>query len=185
MTTDAEAAPPSVGRYGPFGIAVVTISLAVFPIAFNLGAYGEVFYDDVFRFVVAATAGLGVSLLVDPYAGARRWLANIALASPALWLLFATVVVGSVSDAATNQVLGVAALVVGAVSIPTVLRMLIDMFAPGFRAPADKRLLLGGLAIVVGIGVVGYQIGANNDRFLTCADFTVAGADRPANCAPT
>ena len=185
MTTDTRADPSAVGRYGPFAIAVVTISLVVFPIAFDLGAYRQVFYEDVFRFVVAATAGLSVSLLATPYRGWRCWSTNAALAAPALWLVAATAFTDSVADAATNPVLGSAALVVGIVSIPTVLRMLIDMFVPGFRSYTDKRLLVGGLAAMVAIAVPEYLIGANNDRFLTCDDFKVAGSNEPDNCAPT
>ncbi len=184
MTTETTADPSAVGRYGPFAIAVVTISLVVFPITFNLGAYRQVFYEDVFRFVVAATAGLGVSLLATPYTGWRRWFTNAALGAPALWLLLATVFTDSIADATTNPVLGPAAVVVGAVSIPTVLRMLIDMFVPGFRSYTDKKLLVGGLSVVVVIGAAGWFIGANNDRFLTCDDFKIAGSDLPDNCAP-
>ena len=184
MTSETTPDLSAVGRYGPFGIAVVTISLVVFPITFNLGAFGQVFYEEVFRFVVAATAGLGVSLLADPYMGRRRVFTNFALGAPALWLLLATLLTGSVADAASNPVLGTTALVVGAVSIPTVLRMLIDLFVPGFRSYSDTRLLVGGLATVAIIAGAGFFIGANNDRFLTCEDFEVAGSDQPENCAP-
>jgi hypothetical protein len=182
MTSDTTEDPSAMGRYGPFAIAVVTISLVVFPIAFNHGAYGLVFYEDVFRFVVAATAGLGVSLLATPYTGRRRWLTNAALGAPALWLLLASVFTNSVADATTNPILGPAALVVAVVSIPAVLRMLIDMFVPGFRSYTDRRLLFGGLAVVVVIAVSGFYVGANNDRFLTCDDFKIAGSDQPKNC---
>jgi hypothetical protein len=177
-TQDLSAA----GRHGPFAIAVVTISLVAFPITFNLGAYGQVFYEDMFRFVVAATAGLGVSVLADPYTGRKRWLTNAALGAPALWLLVAAELTDSAADAATDPILGSLALVVAVVSIPTVLRMLIDMFVPGFHSYTDKRLLLGGLAIVVIIAVSGWFIGANNDQFLTCDDFKIAGSDLPKNC---
>ena len=44
MTTDTEQDPSAVGRYGPFAIAVMTMSLVSWPIAFNLGAFGVVFY---------------------------------------------------------------------------------------------------------------------------------------------
>jgi len=184
MTTDTTETPSAVGRYGPFAIAVVTISLLVFPIAFNLGAYSQVFYEDVFRFVVAATAGLGVSVLATPYTGWRRWFTNAALGAPALWLLLASVFTDSIADATTNPVLGPTALVVGIVSVPTVLGMLIDMFVPGFRSYTDMRLLFGGLTVVVAIAASGYYVGANNDRFLTCDDFKIAGSDQPENCAP-
>jgi hypothetical protein len=182
MTTETTDDTSALGRYGPFAIAVVTISLVVFPIWFNLGAYGQVFYEDVFQFVVAATAGLGVSVLADPYTGRKRWLANAALGAPALWLLIAATLTDSAADAATNPILGPLALMVAVVSVPTVLRMLIDMFVPGFRSYTDKRLLYGGLAVVVAIAACGWFIGANNDRFLTCEDFKIAGADQPKNC---
>ena len=42
---------------------------------------------------------------------------------------------------------------------------------------------IGVLAVVVVIGVAGWYIGSNNDRFLTCDDFKVAGSDQPENCA--
>lgn len=184
MTTDAAGDPSALGRYGPFAIAVVTISLVVFPIAFNLGAFRQVFYDDIFRFVVAATAGLGVSILADPYSGQRRVLANAALAAPALWLLLALVFADSTADAATDPILGPLALLVAVVSIPTVLRMLIDMFVPGFRSYTNRRLLFGGLAVVVLVAASGLLIGRNNHWFLTCADFKVAGSDQPENCDP-
>jgi len=183
MSAELSEDPSAVGRYGPFAIAVVTISLVAYPIAFNLGAYGLVFYEDVFQFVVAATAGLGVSILASPYTGRRRWLVNAALGAPALWLLVATIFTDSVSDAVTNPILGPAGLVVAVVSIPTVLRMLIDMFVPGFRSYTDNRLLFGGLAVVVVIAAAGLYMGAANDRFLTCEDFKIAGSDQPKNCA--
>ena len=184
MTTDSAGDPSAVGRYGPFAIAVVTISLVVFPIAFNLGAYNSVFYEDIFRFVVAATAGLGISLVANPYSGERRWMTNLALASPALWMLLAVLFTDSTADAATNAILGPLGLLVAIVSIPVVLRMLIDMFVPGFKRYTSRRLLVGGLAVVVVIAASGYLIGLNNDVFLTCDDFKVAGSDQPENCSP-
>lgn len=183
MTTETDQDPAAVGRYGPFAIAVVTISLVAFPIAFNLGAYGQVFFEDVFRFVVAATAGLGVSVVATPYSGQRRWFTRAALGAPALWLLLASVFTDSVADATTNPVLGPLALIVGVVSVPTVLQMLLDMFVPGFRSYTDRWLLFGGLAVVALIAAGGFLIGAFNDRFLTCEDFKIAGSDQPENCA--
>ena len=41
--------------FGPAALAVVTIALTAWPIAFNLGAYDAIFYQDVFRILVVAT----------------------------------------------------------------------------------------------------------------------------------
>jgi hypothetical protein len=163
---------------------VVTISLVVWPIAFNLGAFDQVFYTDVFRFVVAATAGLAVSVLANPYAGQRRWRTHVILAAPAGWLFLAAVLTTSTAEAATNPILGPLALLIVVVSIPTVLRMMTDMFVPGFRSYTSRRLLIGGMAVVIAIGVAGYVVGANNNVFLTCDDFKIAGSDQPTNCSP-
>ena len=46
------------------------------------------------------------------------------------------------------------------------------------------RFVASAVAVIVLIAVAGYAVGANNDAFLTCQDFTIAGSDRPANCAP-
>lgn len=172
----------AVGRYGPFAVAIVTIALVVWPIAFNLGAFGEVFYIDIFQFVVVATAGLGISLLSSPYSGRRKWLTNAALAAPAVWFALAVLLTDSTAQAATDPVLGPLALVVSVIAVPTVLKMIADMFVPDFMTFERGRLLYGGAALIVLIGVISYVAGLNNDRFLTCADFKIAGSDQPTNC---
>jgi predicted neutral ceramidase superfamily lipid hydrolase len=180
----AEDDPRRVGRYGPFAIAIVTISIVIWPIAFNLGAYGVVFYEDIFLFVVVATAGLAVSLLSAHKTGGQRWYVNLALAAPLIWFVLAAIFTDSTADAATNPVLGSLALAIGIVSIPTVLWLMTDMFVPGFRAYESRRLLVGGVLVLVGMAGAGYFVGVNNDFFLTCADFKVAGSDQPENCDP-
>lgn len=172
----------AVGRYGPFAVAIVTMALVVWPIAFNLGAFGVVFYLDIFQFVVLATAGLGISLLSSPYSGRRKWLTNAALAAPAAWFAIALMLTDSTAEAATDPVLGPLALVVALVAVPVVLKMVGDMFVPGFMRFERGRLLYGGVALIVLIGAVSYVAGLNNDRFLTCADFKIAGSDQALNC---
>ncbi|MDX2382159.1 MAG: hypothetical protein QNM02_20670 [Acidimicrobiia bacterium] len=181
MNDDGEA-PQTAARYGPFAIAIVTMSIVVWPIAFNLGAFGEVFYLDVFQFVVVASAGLGISLLSSPYHGGRRLFTSLALAAPAAWFVLAVVVTESTAEAATGPVLGPLAFVIAVVAVPVVLKMVTDMFVPGFRAFDQRKLLYGGLAIIVAIAVVSFAAGRNNQRFLTCGDFKVAGSDQPSNC---
>lgn len=178
------SARSTAGRYGPFGIAVVTISIVIWPIAFNLGAYGVVFYEDIFLFVVVATAGLAVSLLASPKTGGQRWYVNVALVAPLVWFALAATFTDSTADAATNPILGPLALATAIVSLPAALRLMIEMFVPGFRSYESRRLLVGGLVVLIGMAGAGYLVGANNDFFLTCADFKVAGSDEPENCDP-
>ena len=177
-------APGRVPRFGPFAVAAVTMALVTWPIAFNLGAYDAVFYQDIFQFVVAATAGLAVTLITSPYRGRTLWLVRLALAAPAAWLALSVIYFDSTMDAAADPVFGVLGLVAAVVSIPTVLTLLMDLFVPELTSLRESRLIVAAVAVIVLIAVAGYAVGANNDAFLTCEDFTLAGSDRPANCAP-
>ena len=70
----------SVG--GPLALTAVTLGQITWPIAFNLGAYGEVFYSDVFSVVVASTI-LFVLTFFTPFASTgRQWLVRAALIAP-------------------------------------------------------------------------------------------------------
>jgi hypothetical protein len=171
-------------RYGPAAVATVTVALVTWPIAFNLGAYGEVFYDDVFRFVVAATVGLAIATVLSPYAGRRRWLTVGALAAPALWLALSVIFFDSTTAAASDPVFGVLALVAVVIAIPTVMKLLMDLFVPDLSSLENSRVAGFAGAIILLVAVAGFAVGANNDAFLTCDDFKVAGSDQPSNCAP-
>ena len=180
----AKVEPGAAGRDGPFAVAIVTMSLVIWPIAFNLGAYGVVFYEDIFLFLVIASAGLAVSLLSARTTGGQQWYVNLALAAPLIWFVLAAVFTDSTADAATNPVLGTLALAVAVVSIPTVIWLMTELFAPGLRRSGNRRLLVGGLVVLLAMAAGGYFVGANNDFFLTCEDFEVAGSDTPENCDP-
>ena len=184
--TDAstDGGPRRGPRYGPFAIATVTMALVTWPIAFNLGAYDAVFYEDVFQFVVAATAGLAITLITPPYRGRRLWYIRSALAAPAVWLGLSVLVFDSTAEAATDPVFGVLALGAAVLSIPAVLRLLIDLFVPELTSLRETRLVASAVVVIAMIAVTGFAVGANNDAFLTCDDFTIAGSDTPANCSP-
>lgn len=176
----AETAAP----YGPAVVATVTMALVTWPIAFNLGAYGAVFYEDVFSFVVAATVGLAVASVASPYEGGRRWLVRAALAGPAVWLTLSVVLFESTAAAASDPVFGVLALAVALVSIPTVLKLLVDMFVPEFVHVRNPRRLAFFVAVIALVALAGLAVGANNHAFLTCDDFKIAGSDLPTDCRP-
>ncbi|MGI9611262.1 MAG: hypothetical protein ACR2QO_00015 [Acidimicrobiales bacterium] len=164
-------------------MATITLSLLVWPIGFNLGAYGVVFYDDMFRMVVATAATLGVVVVVSSPGRRVPWYVVLALASPACWLVAAVLLFDSVAEAARSPGLGTIGLAIVVVSMPITLRILVMLFNPELTGPADRRVRFGSAVIVVGAALAGFVVGANNDAFLVCDDFKVAGADLPANCA--
>ena len=179
-----EAARSQIGPYGPAAVATVTIALTIWPIAFNLGAFKEVFYDDIFQLVLISTVGLAITTVRPNYSGRTLWFVRSCLATPALWLALSVILFDSTAAAASDPYFGTLGLLTVVVAIPTVLKLLNGLFAPNLASLRDPQLLGFVIAVVIVVALVGYAVGANNDAFLTCDDFKVAGSDQPANCAP-
>lgn len=180
----AEAARSQIEPYGPAAVATVTMALTIWPIAFNLGAYHAVFYEDIFQLVVISTVGLAITTFRPNYRGRTLLFVRLSLAAPALWLALSVTLFDSTAEAASDPYFGTIGLIIVAVSIPTVLKLLIDLFTPDLASLRDSHLLGFVIAVVIVVASAGYAVGANNDAFLICDDFKVAGADQPANCAP-
>jgi hypothetical protein len=178
-----EATTDSRRTYGPAAVALVTIALTTWPIAFNLGAYDAVFYQDVFQVVVVSTVGFALVVVKPPYQGLTLWITRVALAAPLGWMALAVILFDSLGAATSNSVYAIVGLVIAIVSVPIVLRLLIDMFARDLTTVQDRGMLATGIAVVVLIAIAGFTVGKNNDAFLTCDDFKIAGSDQPANCA--
>jgi hypothetical protein len=180
---EARSRPDRHRTYGPAAVAVVTIALTAWPIAFNLGAYDAVFYQDVFQIVVVSTVAFAIVLVRSPYDGLALWFTRIALAAPAVWLTGVVLLFDSLGEAVDNLVYGLLGLVIAVVSIPTVLRVLVELFTPEVELLENRRVLALTVGIVAFVAIAGFAIGRNNDAFLTCDDFKIAGSDQPTNCA--
>lgn len=181
--TDADGARRRFG--GPFALTSVTLGLLTWPIAFNLGAYGEIFYDDIFRVVVAASILFVVTMANPIYPSPWIWLVRVALAAPMLWLLASAWVVGSTTKALDRPVFIAWIVLILVVSVPLTLRMLIDMFMPELTDAGSRRILWSIVALIATVAAIGFVVGRENDRFMTCADFSIAGSAEPENCART
>jgi hypothetical protein len=168
---------------GPLALTAVTLGLITWPIAFNLGAYGEVFYTDVFRVVVASTILFAITCFAPVYPTPWIWLVRAALIAPMLWLLTAAWLEGSTSAALDRPLFAIWIVIILLVSVPITLRLLIDMFMPELSGAASRRMLWSIIGLAVVVGGAGFVVGRENDRFLTCGDFSVAGSAEPDNCA--
>ncbi|MEV0806271.1 hypothetical protein [Micromonospora sp. NPDC050200] len=69
-------------------------------------------------------------------------------------------------------------------TLPVIFWVIARLLAPRYFALPGQRLKVGAAATVTVVALTGYLVGRNNDHFLTCEEFTVAGEHRPANCAP-
>jgi hypothetical protein len=170
-------------RYGtPPERATLLISVAsasvAFMLAFNLGAYGEIFFDQIFTVWVTSTIVFvgSISSRLPP----NSWPARLVLLIPSVWLLVAW------ADNPRNEDVGESALlwltlIITVVALPFVAWMLVSTINPDFRdLPRPNKLTVA--VAVIAFFAAGYLIGARNDVILTCDDFKVSGNDLPANC---
>jgi hypothetical protein len=58
------------------------------------------------------------------------------------------------------------------------------LLAPDYFALPGRRLKVRAASTVVIVALTGYLAGRNNDNFLTCEQFELAGDLPPANCVP-
>jgi hypothetical protein len=111
------------------------------------------------------------------------WLIWAALAAPLLWFLTAAFVVGSTSDALERPGFVVWLVLIAVVSVPLTLRLLVDLFTPSWRAPATGEGPERSSPSSPPSGSSDSWSAGSTPRFMTCADFAVAGASEPEGCA--
>lgn len=167
---------------GPVAVTSLLVGLFTWPLAFNLGAYGTVFYDDVFALVVSSSILVVLTVVYRPFGRMGNWVTALALSGPLAWLVVALLVNGSASGALDRPVFAWAAALIIVVSVPLTLRLLFELFYPEMTSPARHRQRLGIVALVAAVALVGFLVGSNNDRVMRCSDFTIAGSDVPDNC---
>lgn len=171
------------GRYGtPAERAALLISVAsasvAFMLAFNLGAYGEVFFDQIFTVWITATlVFLGSIFTKLP---PNSWPSRLVLLLPSVWILTAWIDNPRTEDMGESVLLWLT-LIVTLVALPFAAWILISTINPDFRDLARNYKFVVGAVVVVAFAA-GYLIGARNDVLLTCDDFKISGNDLPANC---
>lgn len=181
IPTEVDGSRPRSG--GPLALTAVTLGLVIWPLAFNFGAYREVHYGDVFSIVVAATILFVVTLVNPVYPSPWIWVVRVALAAPMAWLLTAAWLEGSTSAALDRPGFAVWMVLIVLVSVPITVRLLVDMFMPELTTTGSRKVLWSIVALVLTVGAIGFVVGRENPRFMTCADFAIAGSAEPENCA--
>jgi hypothetical protein len=161
-------------------VAVVAAALLVWWPAFDLGAYGAIFFNQFLSLWAASTAIFLVSLTAGRRARVS-WPRRLALLLPSLWLLLAFVLPEAGSEA-LSRALFFLAIVLTLAGIPFLAALVLRVTISGYeQIPARRRLVAAGLVAIVAIASFG--LGKFNNRFLTCNDFIVSGNDTPNGCA--
>ena len=161
-------------------VAVVAAALVVWWPAFDLGAYGVIFFQQLLALWAASTAMFLVSLT----AGRRdrvSWPRRLALLLPSLWLLLA-LVLPEAGAKPWPRALFYVAIVLTLAGAPFLAALLLRVTITGYAQIPNRRRLLA--AAIVGIvAIASFGLGKFNNRFLTCNDFVISGNDTPPSCS--
>ncbi len=182
--SDSSDTIETADRYGtPAERATLLISVAsasvAFMLAFNLGAYGEIFFDQIFTVWVTSTIVFVGSIFsrLPP----NSWPARLVLLIPSAWLLVAWI------DNPRKEDAGESALAMahsdhhrGSVAVRRLDARLDDQSRLPRPPPIEQARPWR--SPLWSSSPPGYLIGARNDVLLTCDDFKVSGNDLPANC---
>ena len=162
-------------------VAVVAAALVVWWPAFDLGAYGVIFFQQLLALWAASTAIFLVSLTAGRLARVS-WPRRLALLLPSLWLLLA-IVLPEVGVRTWSRALFYVAIVLTLAGMPFLAALLLRVTIAGYEQIPNRRRLLA--AAVVGIvAITSFGLGRFNNRFLTCNDFVISGNDTPPSCSP-
>lgn len=158
-------------------IAVGSASVA-FMLGFNYGAFGVVFFDQVFTVWVVATIVFVASIFtrLEP----QTWPRRLVLVIPSFWLILSWLNNNTDLERIDDLTI-VFTVVVTLVPLPFVGWILITTINSEF-AELPKRnkavvIATAGLFLIAGL-----VLGARNDLVLDCDDFKVSGNDLPDNC---
>ena len=165
-----------------FLLTAVALALGVQNIAFNLGAYGTIFFDRLLPvWAVSLAVLLAVLSLPPEERPIRRW-GLFALAAPSFWIILSILGNLKADWSWVDTAVYLVSIVVLLVILPYTAYLIISITQSEALAIAPTRLFYYLIGIALCVGLISYLLGAYNYYLLTCDDFIVAGYNRPENC---
>lgn len=165
---------------GRFGVVMVAMAVIVWWPAFTLGAWETIFFPQLFALWAAATAAFVFVLVERRPVGARLWRAFVLLL-PSVWLLVTLFTPEETTDLVV-LIVDLVAIVTVLLGLPFTMWVLVRIMWPDLGGHTSWRTRWLVIGVVVGVAIVSYLIGLNQDRFLTCEEFTIAGNSPPPGC---
>lgn len=162
-----------------FVIMATGASLAAFDVGLDLGAFDNIDHRKVWAIWVLSTVALVSSYLFrnGDFRLGGRWRA--ALGIPTLWLI-----ADLVWDTSANQAIVVALLAASLLALPFAVYVLARLVAGEFFG-LTPRLRIALAITVLAAFFIGWVVGSQHERLLTCRDFERAGEYVPDNCNTT
>ncbi|MGN9774517.1 hypothetical protein ACTMS0_01850 [Micromonospora sp. H33] len=167
-------------KLGGFYAIAFGATLLAWDVAFAFGTHRTIFYYRRQDLFVLSLVVLLSALLLRRRVHTHSWVLLFFLPPIGLWLLRLAVPrpFGAVAQTA-DHVLSVATVAV----VPFVAAIVVRLLAPNYFTLPGRRLKVILAAIVTTVALIGFLVGHFNDRFLTCEEFIVAGADPAPRCA--
>lgn len=165
-------------------VGAVTLAYPTTMAGFELGAYGELFYDrKITAWCMVTAVLLALLLLPRRFTPASRWHYGV-LAVPSIWLLVVSSIGSHTGGAIMRPVLFALSLASYLICMPYAVLLIVSIVSPDFLRfeTARPKLTLVGIALF--FFASGFLAGARNDVLLTCQNFEIAGETPPANCRP-
>ncbi|MEM7194149.1 MAG: hypothetical protein AAF402_04305 [Pseudomonadota bacterium] len=165
-------------------VVTITLSIAIWPIAFNLGVYGTVLYPHLFTILSASIALIlarWLFRLKRSEQALRGVLPVVLLALPSVWLLVEILLHRS-SGSGVEVLRWSLAVATGLLSLPYLAYCIALYLVPGIDEIGNQRNRVKIVAIVLVIAVIAYCSGYYHHYVLSCQDFEVAGSMVPQNC---
>ena len=167
-----------------FVIATVSLSLVIWNLAFNLGAFGTIFFDKMFSVWVICTVLLLTQFVLPKEHRKLPVLGALALFAPSVWVILQYLDVMPGFSIQVSDLLYFVSFILTIICLPYTVYLVMSFLQEEVVALRPRRLMIWLFVITASIGLVGYFVGANNDLFLFCEDFKVSGNDLPSNCYP-
>lgn len=165
-------------------ITTVAVALAVWDVAFELGAFGTVFFERIFAVWVFVTASfLGILLLGRRLVILHRWEFPL-MALPSLYLALAALGLASESVWWLQGLDLIARLAVLVICVPYTCYRLFTLIRPDLVSHVTWRYGATVAAVATIIAMAGFLAGHFNQYLLYCYEFRLSGNYVPPDCRP-
>ena len=165
-----------------FMLGAIGLSTAIWGIAFNLGAFKTIFYNEVFAAWVAVSAILLATIFIADKDAPIPWWGTVLMAIPTVAIMVRTANSTDKAESIPDPLVLLLSAFAFLVCLPYAIFVAVNIVNADLLQLPGLRLKIALVTIVLLVGVIGFLVGAQNYRLLTCGDFSISGNALPPNC---